>query len=260
MVAKSLRFMWAYFKVNMQSVMEYKLNFVVQSIGMFVNDIFWVVFWYFFFSKFQYINSWNFQDMLLLYAVLTTAFGAIAILFGNHNELAEIISSGKLDFYLTLPKEELTHILVSDTQFDGWGDFLFGIAITVFFVPISKYPLLLVFIILSAIIMLAFTVIVGSLAFFMGSARSIARAGWWSLIALSSYPISLFSGIAKIILLTLIPAGFVSGIPVELLKSFNSTWFLYTVGFTILISVIAVTIFKIGVKRYESGNLINVRV
>jgi ABC-2 type transport system permease protein len=79
------------------------------------------------------------------------------------------------------------------------------------------------------------------------------------LLSFASYPLSIYQGFTKILILLIIPAGFVSGVPVELLKSFDATWLLYMIGFTILITIIAVSIFYYGLRKYESGNLLYVR-
>lgn len=59
--------------------------------------------------------------------------------------------------------------------------------------------------------------------------------------------------------ITLIPAGFVSFVPLQLLHQF--TWPLLgaMVGFTVLIVSIAVGMFKLGLRRYESGNLLGMQ-
>lgn len=70
------------------------------------------------------------------------------------------------------------------------------------------------------------------------------------------YPETVFNGIIKIVLFTVVPAGYFSFLPVRIIKDFNlyqlSEMFFFTVGF----SVFAFLFFKHGLKKYESGNLI----
>lgn len=260
MVVKFFKFIWEYFKINLQSAMEYKANFLTQSIFMFLNDIIWIIFWFIFFNKFPVVNNWGFSDMMIMMVMITTSWGLVGIFFGNFRFIAEVIRDGQLDFYLTLPKEELTHILVSKSKFDAFGDVMFGIVLAMFFVPLFKVPLLIVLILLSCILILSFAIILGSLSFFMGSSTEVSNQGIMGILSIASYPFSSFEGYTKIILLTIIPAGFITGIPVELLKVFNLQWFLLMALCAAVLFIIAVLIFKIGVKRYESGNLINVRM
>ena len=56
MAGKSLfRFIWEYFKVNLQSAMEYRVSFIMQVVFMFLNDVIWIIFWMIFFNKFPYL-------------------------------------------------------------------------------------------------------------------------------------------------------------------------------------------------------------
>lgn len=198
--------------------------------------------------------------MVLLYAVITLGVGIAGIFFGNFPNIADIIKEGKLDFYLTLPKDELLHLLVSNMRFHAFGDLFFGLAIAIIFIPIIKWPLLLILTTLSGIIILSFAIIVGSITFFIGSSGELTKSALFSLYTLASYPLEIFKGYIKFIMLTIIPAAFVTGVPVKLLKIFDFKSFLIMIIFTIIFATIAVIIFKFGIKKYESGNLINIRL
>ncbi len=259
-VKKSLRFIWEYFKVNLQNAMEYRISFITQAVFMALNDAIWIIFWAIFFLKFPSINTWSFKDLMFMNIVITSSWGLIGIIFGNFRYMAEVIREGQLDFYLALPKEELTHLLISKSKFDAFGDFFFGVVLAFFFISLTQVPLLIVLILISSSIILAFAIILGSLSFYMGSSVEIANQGLMGVLSIASYPFIVFEGYTRLILLTLIPAGFITGIPVELLKHFSWNWFLLMVFFAIVLWVIALVMFKKGVKRYESGNLINVRI
>jgi ABC-2 type transport system permease protein len=259
-VKKNIRFIWEYFKINLQNAMEYRASFLMQSGFMFLNDIIWVLFWLIFFNKFNSINSWAFNDIMIMYVVITIAWGTCGVFFGNFRYLAEIIRDGQLDFYLALPKNELTHVLISRMKYDSFGDLVFGIVLAIIFLPLIKFPLALILIALSIIILLSFAIILGSLSFFIGSGAEVANQGLMGALSFASYPFNVFSGWTKFILLIIIPAGFISGIPVELLKNFDPLWFGAMILFAAIFFTLALIIFRIGLKRYESGNLISARI
>jgi len=259
-VKNFFKFIWEYFKVNLQSAMEYRTSFIIQSLFMILNDIVWVIFWFIFFNKFNVINNWQFADIMVMMAVITAAWGFTGVFFGNFRYLASVIRDGQLDFFLALPKEELTHVLISKSKFDAFGDLIFGVVLAVIFIPLAKIPLLILLLVLSCMILIGFAIILGSLSFYMGSAVETAETGLMGVLSIASYPFSAFTGYTKFILLALIPAGFVSGIPVEILKNFSLTWLLLMVLCAVVLLALAILIFKAGVKRYESGNLINVRM
>jgi len=81
-----------------------------------------------------------------------------------------------------------------------------------------------------------------------------------AILTFALYPISLFDGPAKFILFTIIPAALMGSIPASMVRSL--TWGNLTgllIG-TTLILILAVTIFRIGLHRYESGSAIQIEV
>jgi ABC-2 type transport system permease protein len=69
----------------------------------------------------------------------------------------------------------------------------------------------------------------------------------------------MFQGWMRVLLFTAIPAGFISHVPVELLRSFDPTLFVALAGVAALSAVLAMIVFRIGLRRYESGNLVGLR-
>lgn len=256
------RFFWDYVKANFLIALEYRVSFISQLVGMLLNDVMWVAFWWIYFSRFQVLQGgWQFEDVLALWAVTGVAFGLCMGFFGNALSMAEIISQGRLDYYLTLPKNVLLHVLVSRMDITAWGDLLFGTGLFVIFLRPTPERLLL-FLMLSvcgAIVFLAVNIIWQSLAFWLGNAEGLAAQMWQALITFSTYPSPLFRGMVKAILFTALPAAFLSHIPVELLRELEPVWLAGEIAFAVGVLCLAIFIFYRGLRRYESGNLIVAR-
>ena len=249
-----------YLKIEAKTAIEYRTNFLVQVISMFLNNVVWIIFWAIFFARFPLISGWKLADMVLLYSVVCTSFGLAGLLFGGHKYISNNIVEGKLDYFLTVPKKSLYHLLISKINWYDLGDFSFGIVLAFMFLPLIKIPLFLSLVIPATIIFISFGIIAESLAFYIGNAQSIADSLYSALIIFGSYPTTIFGGITKFIIFFIIPAGFISGIPVTLLNSFNWVWFILLYAFSIAILLIAIYVFYNGLKKYESGNLIGVRL
>lgn len=257
-VKAHLSFLKAIFKLELNTAMEYRFNFISQTIGMFVNDIFWIFFWFLIFQRFGSIGSWKYHEMLLLYAIFPLAFGLVAVLFGNWSVLSKMIEEGGLDYYLTLPKNELLHILVK-SRYSGAGDVIFGLSIALFTVSFQQIPLFASLVTCSSLILLGWTLMVNSCSFYMGRFQEAAKAAREAIMILGGYPFSVYSGVTRFILLFVIPAGFIAGVPVELLTHFSLKWFLITVVFSLVFFSFSVWFFYKGLKRYESGNMLAMR-
>jgi ABC-2 type transport system permease protein len=70
---------------------------------------------------------------------------------------------------------------------------------------------------------------------------------------------TIFTGVVRLLLFTIIPAGFISFVPLQLLKQFSLPLLGGMVGFTALMGALAVGIFSLGLRRYESGNLLGMQ-
>ncbi len=255
-------FLFATFKLNIQSAMEYRANFLTQVVGMFINDIAFLIFWMIVYNRFHSINGWNLNDVMMMQAIVTIGFGIASFFAGNWESIADVISKGGLDYYLVLPKPVLLHLLVTRSQLSGIGDALFGavIAIYLFHNAVALVPLFLLLTLMSGTILVSFGIAIGSLTFFIGGRGDLQTTLINAVVTFSTYPLGIFGGFARLMLLTVIPVGFITGIPVIILKSFSGTYLLYMIVATLVSVLAAYSLFKLGLRHYESGNAINVQI
>ncbi|HEY3365809.1 MAG TPA: ABC-2 family transporter protein [Symbiobacteriaceae bacterium] len=260
-MAKFFAFVGAYLKVNLAAALEYRASAVSQVLGMFINDGLWVMFWMLYFTKFPVIRGWTLEDVVVMWAVVTVSVGLAMGLTFNARRIPELVAQGQLDYYLTLPKDVLLHLLVSRISIFNLGDMLFGPVVLVLLVKLTwaRVAVFLVASVLAAIIMMAFSVLTGSLTFYMGNSETLSAQLFNTVLHFSTYPAPIFDTGVKVVLFTLIPAGFISTVPVELVREFHWMQFLELLGAAALFSGLAVVVFRHGLKRYESGNLMMMR-
>jgi ABC-2 type transport system permease protein len=259
--ASTLRFMTAYAAANLQAAMEYRAAFAIQVFTMAANDSLWLFFWWTYFRQFPLTNGWQNTDIIILWAISACGFGLSVCIFGNTRQLAALIMNGGLDVYLGMPRYVLLHVCIAATDPTAWGDILFALGSYLLFVHPDLFHIVLFVLlaILVSFIFTAFLVILCSLAFFLGNTEGLSQQMFGALVSFSTYPMNIFNGVVRLLLFTVLPAGFVSFIPLQLLHRF--TWPLVgaMVGGTVVIVAIAVGMFELGVKRYESGNLLGMQ-
>jgi ABC-2 type transport system permease protein len=168
---------------------------------------------------------------------------------------------GQLDYYLGLPKNTLLHVLVSRSGLAGWGDVCFGLLAYVFFGRLDAVTLGLyaVLVVASMLIFVAFGVLSGSLGFWIGNAEATSYQAQQATLNFSLYPGSVFQGWIRVLLFTLVPAGFISYLPAQLLRTFDPWTMAAVLAFTVFSLALAVFVFRFGLRRYESGNLVTLR-
>lgn len=259
---RSASFVWSYTKANLAMEMEYRASFVTRLFGVVLNDCMWLGFWFIYFTRFPVVQGWTRNDIVTLWAVLGFGYGLASGFLGNANNLAGIIASGNLDFYMVYPRNVLLHALCSKIDVGSLGDVVFGPAVFILAVKpnLSLAFLFLLSGVLVGCIFLGFSVLTGSIAFFMGNSENLASQMQNALVHFSTYPSAIFRGGVKTLLFTVIPAGFMNSVPVKIMRDFNPAFFLGLVGAAAVFLTAAIFLFNAGMRRYESGNLMQVRM
>ncbi|MDA8344589.1 MAG: ABC-2 family transporter protein [Thermaerobacter sp.] len=240
----------------------YRGAFVLSIAAMVLNDGVWLVFWWLYFSRFPVVHGWRLTDIAALWAIGATAIGLTHGLLGNLPRLAQLIMQGELDVYLSLPKSALPHLLLSRVHVANLGDVVFGPM--VFLLLLHPTPartgLFLLAVLLSAAIFFAFTLIVHTTTFYLGRADLLAEQVSISMVTFSTYPSPIFQGALRVLLFTVLPAGFIDTMPISVLRAPDPRFIAATAGFAVLLNALALLFWHRGLRRYESGNLFQARL
>src|SRR5262249_22711193 len=141
-------------------------------------------------------------------------------------------------------------------QPSGFGDLISGLIFVAWSGQISwrVLPFVFVVIVASALIFVACGIVFFSLAFWLGRVETVATQLWELLITFSLYPEPLFGGTLRLVLFTVLPAGFVGYMPVRLLRAPS----LGNVAILLVVAIayvcLAIVIFNRGLRRYASGS------
>ena len=258
---RTLRFIGTYSIANLQAAMEYRIAFLVQVLSMTATDSLWLFFWWSYFHQFPLVHGWQNTDIIVIWAVGACGFGIAVGIFGNAPKLAALIMNGGLDAYLGMPRNVLLHVCVSASDPTAWGDVLFAVGAYLLFLhpdPLH-FALFVLLSMLAALIYTSFIILLGSLAFFIGNTEGLTQQMLGALITFSTYPMNIFNGIIRILLFTVVPAGFIPFVPLKLLKQFAWPLLAGMCGFTLLFLAVAAGVFEVGLRRYESGNLLGMQ-
>jgi ABC-2 type transport system permease protein len=252
---------FAYFCLNLKAQVEYRGAFASQICAMFINNCFWLAFWALFFMRFPVLRGWQINDVITMWGVAACGFGLAHVVFGNALYLPTLIAKGQLDTWMLYPRALLPHLLLGKMSATAIGDTLFGLFVYLIFVrpDMPHFALFLLLSVSAAVLFSGFSILTGSLGFFVGNAEGISEQCRFALVTFSTYPATLFDGKVKIILLTVIPAAFINNFPIEALRSFSLSAILYSVLGSAAVLVVGVAFFCWGLKRYESGNLMEMR-
>lgn len=223
---------------------------------MLVNDLGWAAFWVLFFDRVGEVRGWDGERALLLLAVFATSAGLVLGLFTNARHIGRMAADGELDAALALPVPPLSYLLVRRISPVNLGDVLFGLVLF----AVSGRPdagrvaVFAVGVTASAALLLGFLVATGSLGFFLGRGET-GDMGFNAMLLLANYPADFFGGVPQLILYTVIPAAFVTGVPTTLIDDFDPARAALLLAVAATSLLVGWATFTLGLRRYSSGSV-----
>lgn len=259
---KTLLFFVCLLKTSIRSSISKRGAFLIEAGLMIISNLLFFTMWWIFFRQFNAIAGWNLNDMLILMIVGIASYGLMQVCFGGIRDLSKIIINGDLDPFMTQPKNLLLHIAGSKSLSKGWGHLMTAFILLILGNISTPHSIILILIgvVCGCLVFTSLNIMAYSLSFWIGSVEGLSKKYCDALYLFSLYPTNIYSGILQVVMFTVIPAGVISYLPVEIIRNFSwlqlSILILSTLGFVIL----ALFVFYSGLKRYESGNKFGTRV
>lgn len=261
-VLKTLVFYIYLLRTSMKASISKRGAFIIESALMVVNNLIFFTIWWIFFRQFNDVAGWNFHDMIILMAVGTGSYGLMQILFGGVRNLSKMIINGDLDTFMTQPKNLLLHVVGSKSLSKGWGQLMTAFLL-ILFGKIAALPtllLILISILSGCLVFTSVNIIAHSLPFWMGSVEGLSKKYCDALFLFALYPTNIYSGVLQLVMFTLIPAGIIGYLPVELIRHFSWPQLFILVASALGFFALAFIVFYAGLKKYESGNQFGMRL
>lgn len=251
-----------YVRFNLASSMEYRVSFITQVVGMFLNNSAFIVFWLVLYANLGDINGYTIGDVMFLWALTALGFGIAGVFLGNATQLSRTIYTGELDVYLLQPKPPLANFLLSRMSVSAWGDIAYGVLLFAFTQPLDpgRIGLFIVFSLLMALVLSSLRVFYHSTTFFLGNAEEFAATASELVLSFALYPGTIFEGPVLLLLHSLIPAALIAYIPVRLIRTFDPLTMLMLILGDAAVVLAAWGAFRLGLRRYESGNRMGTRL
>jgi ABC-2 type transport system permease protein len=234
-----------------------RANFALQSLGMIVNDGFFLVLWFMFFAGFRQVGGWGRSDVALLLGITMSIFAFAGVFFGGYRDMAATVLRGELDVLLTQPKPILPRLIARESIPSAWGDLVVGpilLATAANLTP-AELPAAFVGFVCGLAVYVSSSIAYASLAFWFAGARSFARDLTDFMLLFSSYPGSIYTGATKFVAYTILPAGFVVLTPVRYLRDPDLATFAILLGSAIGYLALALIFFHLGLARYRRGHV-----
>lgn len=260
-IKKEWFFHKAQLKKNFINQGALRLSFMLQIIGMILNNLSFFIIWMFFSQAIGVVNGWGMQQTFLMLCVSILVYGIGNSIFGGVGDLYEFVRQGALDSVLVRPKNMYLKLIAREFKVSAIGDVLQGLVGIFAYGIWMKMPIIDIFLLLlmvpaGVILQIGFIMIGDCIVFWLPSAGNLGRIFVDLILLPTTQPISLLNNWLRWFYLLVIPALVIAGLPVETLihQKYYYIPIAYAIGiFWVWLSV---WVFKKSLRRYESGNFI----
>jgi ABC-2 type transport system permease protein len=255
----SLKFAGYCLRKNLQNSAELRTSFLLNVLGMVLNDVAVVIIWFLFAKAFGDINGWRAIDIIALHGFVAGSFGLVLGPLAGLSRMGDTISSGKFDQYLVSPKPLLLRVGLSQVSVSALGDIVFGGMALIFYAILAELSggqvlLLLGGLVVSVTMFLAVLVSAKSASFFFSDGESIGNGLFEFFLTPSLFHSGAVQGQMRLFFTFVVPSLLVGGIPVEVIREGSVLKLIVIAMLAIFWLFLSLRIFAAGVRRYESSN------
>lgn len=230
-----------------------KSTFVMSSM-MFIQDAMFFALWFIFFASVSDISGWQLREVAILFGSVATTFGVSLFFCDGARSIAQHIQDGTLDGFLVRPRAALPALILSRSSRASLGDVFFGPAlwIVVAHVSVAEFAALIGLVLLCSVIFVAMLVIIFSVPFWLRNSTRFSEQLYEMMLIFSTIPQNGQPFGVQLVMYSVLPAGFLGLLPVELIRSFSIQDLAALLVAAPVYALIAVGVFNAGVRRYRS--------
>lgn len=262
-IKKYLKLYWKLVKFAASIEMEYRLSFLIEifvEVGYFFVTLFGmrVLFW-----NVKEVAGWNFYQLLILYGV-NMIFSEIllgVVFVHNLRNLPSSIAKGELDIILTKPLNSQFAVSFWRPYFAMIPGVLAGVVtviigfknLSLILDPFSLMPAILIFL-SGLIIAYSFGMMVVTLSFWTINVNQLSNLAQQFLF-MAKHPYSVFTGVWKIVFLTVVPIAFMVSFPTQtILGDFKLWWLPFALVLAIVFLKASNMFWDFALKKYSSAS------
>jgi ABC-2 type transport system permease protein len=262
-IGRYCRIFGLFVKVGLMRQMAYRPHFFMMITGKVIRIALLFFFFQAIFLKVDRIGHWTYDQVLLLFATFHVVDYLMSITFQRNLAffLPRNIQSGDFDGRMILPVNLLFVASLENIDLADFFSFLpslaflgyvlYRLGFTFSWIHALTYALL---VINALVFLFAVILIIATISFWTTHSYGLARM-IDNLLKIGRYPLDIFEGFFKSILIYFLPLVLIAQIPSQaLLQTLSPGFLVFAFGITGVFLVVALSFWRVGVRNYLSAS------
>lgn len=246
--------------VNLKSQMQYKVSFLLSTVGQFITAFTAFFGLYFIFSRINTVDDFTYQQVLLCFAVVMMAFSLGEMVGGGLAVFPRMLGNGEFDRALVRPRNIILQVLMPNMDFTRLGLLIQAILVLCYAIPISgiawtweKILTLSLMILCGSALFFALFLINAACSFFTIEGMEFMNIFTYGARQFGRYPFSVYgNGVLKF-LTFVIPMALFQYYPLlYLLDREQSMLFVFLPVIALIFLIPSYGFFTFGLSRFKS--------
>lgn len=127
-----------YLQIHIQSMMQYKLSFLLTVIGQFLVSFNVFLGIYFMFQRFNSVEGFSYSEVMLCFGITLLAFSLAEAIARGFDTFSTIISNGEFDRIMVRPRNEIFQVLASRIELTRLGRMIQAIVMFIYGINASQ--------------------------------------------------------------------------------------------------------------------------
>ena len=255
-----MRLYMKFFAMHLKSQMQYKVSFFLTALGQFLVSFTAFLGVYFMFSRFNTVENYAFEQVLLCFAVVLMAFSTAEMLGRGFDLFPRMISNGEFDRALVRPRNIIFQVLAAKMDFTRLGRLLQAILVFCYAIPNSgviwtpdKILTLCLMVICGSLIFFGLFLVYAAFSFFTIEGLEFMNVFTDGGREFGRYPFSVYGKGILMFLTFVIPLALFQYYPLlYLLDREQSAFFMFIPLIGLLFLIPSYAFFCVGLRRYKS--------
>ncbi len=255
-----MRLYMNFLALHLKSQMQYKVSFLLTTLGQFLTAFTAFFGIYFMFTRFQAIENFTYEQALLCFAVVVMAFSLGEMVGGGFAVFPRMLGNGEFDRALVRPRSVLLQVLVPKMDFTRLGLLAQAVLVLCYAIPNSgvqwnggKVLTLCLMIFSGSVIFFGLFLIYAACSFFTVDGLEFFHFFTYGGRQFGQYPFSVYGKNILMFLTFVVPLALFQYYPLlYLLEKEQSVFYMLAPLLGLLFLLPSYGLFRFGLSRYKS--------